>query len=106
LGWPTYDLVGREKARGAALEREKVEIDEGFRVTGERLQSEERCGVHDQRVTGRLVWTENVLVPGSKKELVGEEFEFVVEDRLAGDEFFVHATSLSRTANEFNWRGS
>src|SRR5579871_2479996 len=91
-----HDLIGRKKASRAALEREKIEVDERFGVAGERLQTEKRSGVHNQAVTRRLIGTKNVLAGGAEQQFVREEFQFVVEDRLAGDEFFVHATPLSR----------
>lgn len=90
------DLVGREKTRGAALERQEIEIDKGFRVTSERLEAEERSGVHDQDFTRRFVGSENVLAGGPEQEFVSEEFQLVVEDGLASNEFFEHAISLSR----------
>ena len=92
------DLIGREQSRGATLESEEIEIDEGFGVSGERLQAEQHRGIDDQLFAGVLVRLEDVFAGGTEEEFVSEEFEFVVEDRLAGDEFFEHAASLSRTA--------
>ena len=100
------DLIGREQARGAALQGEEIEIDERFGVSGERLQAEEHGGIDDHTVAGVLVGLEDVFAGGTKEEFVGEEFEFVVEDRLTGDEFFEHAASLSRKAERQFLRGS
>jgi hypothetical protein len=42
----------------------------------------------------------HILAEGPERKFISEEFEFVVEDRLTGNEFFVHATSLPRMAKK------
>ncbi len=46
-----------------------------------------------------FVGLEDVFAGRAKEEFVGEEFELVVENRLAGDKIFEHAASLSRKAD-------
>ncbi len=100
------DVIGREQAGGAALESGKIKIDEGFGVAGKRLETEQRSGVRDQDVARGFVWTKNIFARSPEQEFVSEKFKFVVEDRLAGDEFFEHEASLSREAEQTFLRGS
>jgi len=85
------NAVGRQQARGATLKRSLVQVDESLGGAGKRLEVEEHHGVDDDATGGFRAELEDILVAArTKQEFVREELELVVEDGLAGDEFFVH----------------
>src|SRR5215470_12808469 len=92
------DAVAWQQPRSAMLKRGLIDVDEGFGMAGEHLQIEEHHGVHDDTARGFLARLEDVFVAScTKQQLVGEDAQLMIENRLPCDEFLVHDSSSTRT---------
>jgi hypothetical protein len=67
------NAVRRQETRGPALERGKINVDEGLGIAGEHLKIEKHGGVDNDAAGGFLLGAKAVFGAGAEQEFIGEE---------------------------------
>ena len=88
--------VGGHEPRRAEAKRHFIHIDESAGGAGEGLQIKQRQGIGDDARRGVAARLEKVLRAAAEQQFVGVDPQPFIKDRLAGDEFLVHADIKAR----------
>ena len=98
-----HHAVGWKQSGCAEAQSDFVDVNEGAGRAGKRLEIEEGEGIGDDAAGSVAVGLEEVLRAAAEEEFVGVDAQALVENRLAGNKFFVHRAPYPAGAENCEW---